>query len=77
MHKFNDKGLCLHLAKVLGEEHPLSFPTYFSSRIAMYFPLNILFPLQTNVTLPCWKTSMREGPIFPFLFGAIVIPFSN
>ncbi len=84
MHKFNNKqrktttrDFVSILQRFWVKSIPLHSQCTFHLELLCIFPWILLFPLQTNVTLPCWKTSMSEGLIFPLLFGAIVIPFSN
>jgi hypothetical protein len=63
----HDNGLCFHLAKVLGEQHPPSFPTYSSSRIVEYFPLDIIIP-SSNQCHSSLLENINEGKInFPFV----------
>ncbi len=83
MHKFNNKqrkttrDFVSILQRFWVKNIPLHSHHTLHLEFLCIFPWILLFPLQTNVTFPCWKTSMRERPIFPFLFSAIVIPFSN
>jgi predicted 2-oxoglutarate/Fe(II)-dependent dioxygenase YbiX len=64
--KENNKGLCLHLAKVLGKEHPPSFPSYSSSRIFVYFPLDIIIPSSNQCHFSMLENINEGTPNFPF-----------